>query len=239
MGERGYLRIAHRGASGTRPEHTRVAFERALEIGVDMIELDVQLTRDRRLVVLHDRELGRTVAGRGLVREFRFEELRVLDAGGWFHPVYAGERVLSLDDVLDLTAHRVRLNVEIKSPSADWAETACTLVDLLESRGCLKSTVVSSFEIQALTKIRERSPRVSLGVLWRVPDLAALWQAARELGAASVHPHWSLVNAELVTMAHAAGLSVLVWTVNDTGMMHDLVRLGVDGIMSDFPERLP
>src|SRR5512139_2452165 len=99
-----FLRIAHRGASGTRPEHTRAAFERAVELQVDMIELDVQLTRDRKLVVLHDLDFGRTVAGSGLVRERTLRELRALDAGAWFGPAYAGQAVLSLDDVLDITA---------------------------------------------------------------------------------------------------------------------------------------
>src|SRR5215813_7211563 len=97
-----YLRIAHRGAAGTRPELTRPAFERALEIGVDMIELDVQLTRDQRLVVLHDRSLGRTVAGQGAVRDRTLAELAALDAGRWFGAEYAGTGVPSLDAVLEL-----------------------------------------------------------------------------------------------------------------------------------------
>src|SRR5215470_4251056 len=132
-----WLRIAHRGAAGTRPELTRAAFERALEIGVDMIELDVQLTRDRQLVVLHDLELGRTLQGEGAVREHNFDELRALDAGAWFALEYAGARVPSLAEVLDLTDGKAALNVEVKSPAPDWQPTASAVVDLLTARGRL------------------------------------------------------------------------------------------------------
>jgi glycerophosphoryl diester phosphodiesterase len=239
MTERTYLRIGHRGAAGTRPEHTRAAFERAMEVGVDMIELDVQLTRDGRLVVLHDRELGRTVRGSGLVRDHRFEELQGLDAGSWLGPAYASEPVLSLDDVLDLTAGRAELNVEIKSPEPDWEDTAVVLTDLLKARGRLNSTIVSCFETGALHRVRHRGASTGLGVLWQTTDLNAVWRAAADLRARSVHPHWSLVDAGLVAAAHARGLMLITWTVNEPDLMHHLIQLGVDGIISDFPERLP
>src|SRR5512139_266895 len=104
-----FLRVAHRGAAGSCPEHTRPAFARAIELGVDMIEMDIQLTRDRHLVVLHDRELGRTVSGSGRVRDYDLGDLCSRDAGAWFDAAFAGERVLSLNDVLELTAGRVAL----------------------------------------------------------------------------------------------------------------------------------
>jgi glycerophosphoryl diester phosphodiesterase len=210
-----------------------------MEIGVDMIELDVQLTRDRRLIVLHDRELGRTVTGSGSVRDHRFNELRALDAGAWFDPAYAGENVLSLDEVLDLTAGRAELNVEIKSPEPDWEDTAAVLTDLLKARGRLNSTIVSCFETGALQCVRHRGASIGLGVLWQTTDLDTVWRAAAELRARSVHPHWSLVDAGLIAAAHAGGLLVITWTVNEPEVMRDLIRLGVDGIISDFPERLP
>jgi glycerophosphoryl diester phosphodiesterase len=142
-----YLRIAHRGAAGTRPELTRPAFERALEIGVDMIELDVQLTRDGQLVVLHDRQLGRTVGGEGPVRERALAELQALDAGSWFDARWAGATVPSLDDVLGWTAGRAELNVEIKSPPLDWTATADALLTLLTDRQRLDGTIISSFQM--------------------------------------------------------------------------------------------
>ena len=232
------LRIAHRGAAGTRPELTRPAFERALEIGVDMIELDVQLTRDERLVVLHDRELGRTLQGHGPVRDCTLAELTELDAGAWFALEYAGARSLSLDEVLDLTAGEAALNVEIKSPAADWDATARVLVALLEAKDRLHSTIISSFETGALRAVREHCEEARLGVLWHSRELDPMWLLAEALKARSIHPQWALVDSAVVGQAHDSGLAVIVWTVNEPETIAHLAALGVDGIISDYPERL-
>lgn len=234
-----YLRIAHRGAAGTRPELTRPAFERALELGVDMIELDVQLTRDGRLAVLHDRQLGRTVAGQGPVRERSLAELQALDAGGWFAPRWQGATVPALDDVLAWTAGRAELNVEIKSPAEDWEATAAALLDLLQRRDRLAGTIVSSFQMGALAAVRRRSAAARLGVLWQTADLDPMWQEAAALEALAVHPLWGLVDAQVVAEARRRGRRLIVWTVNDADAIAHLIGLGVDGIISDFPERLP
>jgi glycerophosphoryl diester phosphodiesterase len=233
-----WLRIGHRGAAGSRPELTRPSFERAIEIGVDMIELDVQLTRDGHLVVLHDRDLGRTVPGQGPVREHSLAEIRALDAGAWFGSEYAGARVPSLEEVLRLTAGRVGLNVEIKSPEPDWTVTAAVLAEQLHRHGRAASIVVSSFEMGALRAVRQAAAQARIGVLWQSSDSAAMWAAAEVFGAVSVHPHWRLATPELIAEAHDRGLQVLVWTVNDAADIARLVNAGVDGIISDFPERL-
>lgn len=232
------LKIAHRGAAGTRPELTRPAFERALELGVDMIELDVHLTSDQHLVVLHDRELGRTVQGEGAVRDCALAQLCGLDAGAWFALEYAGETVPSLEQVLDLTAGRAALNVEIKSGAQDWDSTARVLIDLLDAKGRLDSTIISSFEMGALRAVRERSAAARLGVLWHNADLDPMWLLAEGLGAGSIHPLWSLVEAPVVEQAHQRGLAVIAWTVNEPEAISALAALGVDGIISDYPERL-
>lgn len=237
-GDVAWLRIGHRGAAGSRPELTRPSFERAIELGVDMIELDVQLTRDRQLVVLHDRDLGRTVAGTGPVRERSLAELCALDAGAWVGAEYAGARVPSLDEVLELTRARVDLNVEIKSPAPDWTATAAVLGELLRRHARLDGTIVSSFEIGALRAVRQAVAPAKIGVLWQDADLQAMWQAAEELRAVSVHPHRLLVSGGVVREAHARGLRVLVWTVNEPAEIERLDQLGVDGIITDFPERL-
>lgn len=231
------MRIAHRGASGTRPEHTREAFERAVELRVDMIELDVQLTRDAQLVVLHDPYFGRTVAGTGLVRERTLDELRGLDAGSWFDAAYAGAGVLSLADVLDITAGRAMLNVEIKSPDIDWPQTAAALLELLDRRRQVALTVISCFDVGALRCVRSLSSSARLGMLWHDPDPTLLWAHAAAVEAENVHPYWPLVNPDLVATAKQRGLGVLAWTVNDVAVMRQLLAQGVDGIMSDFPER--
>ncbi len=208
-----------------------------MELGVDMIELDVQLTRDRQLVVLHDRELGRTVPGRGAVRDHTLDALRALDAGAWFSPAYAGARVLSLAEVLDLTDGRAALNVEIKSPEPDWEATAEGLVRLLEARGVLQRTVISSFELGALQAVRALAPAARLGVLWQTADLDRAWARAAALGAQSVHLLWGLVDAAAVAAARHRHLTLIAWTVNEAEDIQRLASLGTDGIISDFPER--
>lgn len=232
-----WLRIAHRGASGSAPEHTRPAFERALDLGVDMIELDVQLSRDGELVVIHDLDLQRTTNGTGPVRERSLAELKTLDAGGWYSPQFAGERVLDLGEVIDIVGTRARLNVEVKAPETDWPELAATLIDLLRCRGLMDRTIVSCFQPEALEIVRDRDAAAPVGLLWQDPELAQAWDWARRLGAVSFHPHWMLVSADVVQAAHERGLQVLTWTVNDIDVMCDLLRLGIDGIISDHPAR--
>lgn len=234
---RGWLRIAHRGASGSAPEHTRPAFERALDLGVDMIELDVQLSRDGALVVMHDLDLQRTTNARGAVRERSWPEIKLLDAGAWYGPEFAAQPVLSLDEVIDLVGARARLNVEVKAPEADWPALASTLLATLRRRGLLDGTVISCFEPEALAVVRERDTAAQLGLLWQRTELTQAWEWSRRLDAVSFHPHWMLLSAEVVGEAHARGLQVLTWTVNEIETMRDLVRIGVDGIISDHPER--
>ncbi len=202
-----------------------------------MIELDVQLSRDGELVVIHDHELQRTTTGSGLVREHDFAAIAALDAGSWFSRRFAGERVLSLAQVIQLVDGRVRLNVEIKAPAADWCEVAERLVALLREREMLDATVLSSFEPGALQAVRQRADGARLGLLWSGLDLVAAWRVAADLRAVSIHPHWTLASTPLIEEAHRHGLQVLVWTVNDAGVMRNLLQHGVDGIMSDFSER--
>jgi len=233
-----WLRIAHRGASGSAPEHTRAAFVRALGLGVDMIELDVQLSRDEQLIVIHDHELERTTSGTGLVRHHTLAELRALDAGAWFASGFAGERILTLDEVVELVAGRARLNVELKAPAPDWPILVPRLLAVLGAGGLSASAVVSCFDPEALVAVRALNAGVRLGLLWQHQDVTEAWRWAQELQAVSIHPFWMLVSPDLVAAAHARRLQVLVWTVNDPSTMRALVTKGVDGIMSDFPERL-
>jgi glycerophosphoryl diester phosphodiesterase len=232
-----WLRIAHRGASGSAPEHTRAAFMRALDIGVDMIELDVQLSRDEELVVVHDFELERTTNGRGPVRSHDWADLKTLDAGSWFAAEFAGQRMLTLSEVVDIVDERARLNVEVKPTAGDERILADKLVGLLERRGKLASTVVSCFDFDVLREIRSADEKLKIGLLTHDPDFTRVWRVARELEARSVHPHWALLTPEVLSRARDEGLEVLVWTVNEIDIMSALVDQGVDGIISDYPER--
>lgn len=230
--------IGHRGAAGLAPEHTRPSFERAVALGAEMIELDVQLTRDQQLVVMHDRELGRTEQAAGPVRERTLAELKQLDIGSWFGDEFRDERILTLAEVFELLAGRASLNVEIKSPEPDWEATAHHLVNVLRDAGELDSTVVSSFEMGALAAVRAALPRVQIGVLWHNLDLNRAREWLSRLEATSFHPFCGLVSDDVVRSTHQAGRRVYTWTVNDEDEIERVAADGVDGIISDFPDRV-
>ncbi len=202
-----------------------------------MIEMDVQLTRDEQLVVIHDLDLDRTTNGHGRVRDHDLAALRALDSGGWFDSRFAGERALSLAEVLSFIDGRTRLNIEIKAPAADWDAVVRQLIRLLREHEIVASTVVSCFEPEALAVLRHHAPEVPIGILWQRADLSDAWRWARDLGAASIHPYWPFVSRPLVQAAHTRDLQVLAWTVNEIDAMQRLVRIGVDGLISDYPER--
>lgn len=202
-----------------------------------MAELDVHLTKDGQLVVIHDHELERTTPMRGPVREQTLAELKQIDAGAWFAPEFAGETILGLDDVLAMTSGRIRLNVEIKAPESDWDGVSEKLLETLRRHDAFASTVVSCFDLGALQSLRRADREIALGVLWAQPELDEAWRWCTDVGAVSIHPYWMLANAESVHAAHARGLQVFVWTVNAEEHMQGMLAAGVDGIISDYPER--
>jgi glycerophosphoryl diester phosphodiesterase len=226
------LGVAHRGASLDAPENTLAAFRRALEAGVPAVECDVQRTRDGRLVVIHDQRVDRTTDGRGAVEAFTFGELRCLDAGAWFGPVFAGERVPSLDEVLDLVANRALLFLEIKHGPVFYDGIEAQIAGALRRRGMEAATLVMSFDHPAVRTMRATAPDVATAIIYRgrLADAAA---AARAAGADALCPEWRLVTPEVVAHAHAAGLGVFPWTIDDEESMHRCLAAGVDGVTSN------
>ncbi len=202
-----------------------------------MIEMDVQLTRDDQLVVIHDSDLDRTTTGHGPVRAHDLATLRSLDAGRWFAPGFAGERVMSLEGVLSLISGRARLNIEIKAPAPDWDPVVRQLIVMLRRHQIIASTVISCFEPEALALLRRHASDANIGILWQHKDFAAAWRWAQDLAAVSIHPYWPLISEAVVQVAHARGLQVLAWTVNEVDVMLRLLQMRVDGLISDCPER--
>ena len=227
------LVIAHRGASGTCPENTLVAFARAASLGAPMIELDVQLTCDGEVVVMHDWTLERTTDGAGAVRERTLAEIRQLDAGAWFGATFRGTRVPTLAEVL--SAVSLAVNVELKPVGDDGLEARALAV--VESAGALERVVFSSFEAGALERLRARSARAPLAVLWDTGPIADAVARAERVGARALHLRKDRVTPEALAGAAAAGLPVRAWTVNERGEMDRLVAAGVEGVFTDFPER--
>ena len=227
------LIIAHRGASGTCPENTLVAFARAAALGAHMVELDVQLTRDGAVVVMHDWTLERTTDGSGAVCDRTLAEIRGLDAGAWFGSAFRGTRVPTLAEVL--AAVGLPVNVELKPVGDDGLEARALAV--VESAGALARVVFSSFDAGALERLRACAAGATLAVLWDAGPVADAVGRARRVGARALHLRKDRTTPDALAAAAAAGLPVRAWTVNERGEMDRLVAAGVEGIFTDFPER--
>ena len=235
------LNIAHRGASGHAPANTLTAFALAADMGADGIELDVHLSRDGEVVVIHDATVDATTDGRGRVGEMSLVELRRLDAGSWFGARFAGERIPLLSEVFETVGHRLLVNVEIKvapghHPMAQEAE----VVRLIEDCGMLERVIVSSFSPRSLWRVRALAPHIPLGLLHSKPEPAFLPALLRVLGLdyAALHPRYSQVDARYVARARRWGKRVHAWTVDEAGSMARLRALGVDGIITNYPDVL-
>lgn len=211
------------------------AFEQAVEMGAAFIETDVNLTRDARFVAIHDAVLDRTTNGLGPVRDFTLAELLQLDAGRWFDRRFIDQRIPTLEEVLAFgKAHDVVFYLDIKYRSA-WGMHHALAAALRNPENAAR-TIVISFEPDTLLALRRLNPLVMLGLL--VESGGDIVKKALEAGARQICPRSDLVTQELVEQAHHADLHVVTWTVNDPNEMRRLIGLGVNGIMTDFPDRL-
>ena len=228
------LLIAHRGASAVAPEGTCAAIRAAARSGAGMVELDLQMTRDGRLVVLHDERLNRTTNGSGRLADWRYAALARLDAGSWFHPRFQRERILLLSQALRAVPTPMQINVELKRSlrRRAWRRP---LMRLMRGKRFLPRVLLSSFEPTLLTPLRSSGVRLALICRREADRSLAL---AIRLGCWAWHPFHALVTPRRVALAHAAGLRVHAWTVDDVERARRLIRLGVDGVFTNDPARL-
>lgn len=235
-----FLRIGHRGAAAAAPENTAVSFARALDLSVDMIECDLQLTADGEVVIIHDWTADRTTSGEGEIARLAADDLRGFDAGAWMADEFAGARVPSLAETLDQVLPHARLNLELKSRGTreESARLAVAAAAEVQARDAMGRVVFSSFNPEALLELRAAVPEAPIGVLWSREDYALAFEIAAQLGAVSLHPWAAQVTPELVALAHEAELAVFTWTENEVERIVELARMGCDGIISDWPERL-
>ena len=225
--------IAHRGASVAAPESTRAAILAAARAGASMVELDVQMTRDGRLVVFHDADVRRTTDGTGRVRAMPYARLARLDAGAWFHPRFAGERILLVSQVFRLVPTTMRINLELK-PTRARGLLIRRLRRIIRSTGARGRLLVSSFD-PALLRLLVPA-RLPLALICRRDPERSLRQAIR-LGCAAWHPFHALVTSRRVARAHAAGVAVHAWTVDRAVLARRMRGCGVDGIFTNDPGR--
>lgn len=217
------LVIGHRGASGIAPENTLKSFRIALEMGADMIELDIRQTLDGELVCIHDSELDRTTSGVGQIHKLTLEEIQQVDAG-------SGEQVPLLSDVLDFAKNKIMVNIELKVKDIEQL-----VVDMVTKRSMEQQILVSSFFHESLRQVKEINPAIDTGVLVnKIPE--DVIDYCTQLNTDALNPLFFLLTHELAEELHRFGLKIFPWTVNDPKMVETLLEMSVDGIISDFPE---
>jgi glycerophosphoryl diester phosphodiesterase len=228
--------IGHRGAPGHAPENTMASFRRAVELGATFIETDLRLSHDARFVAMHDATLDRTSNGRGLARDFTLAQLRELDAGSWYGSEFAGEKIPTLEEILGFAREAdVVFYLEIKH-EAGWGVHHGVAAALRAANEPAR-TVVISFDSSMLRNLRSLDAGVLMGLLFENP-IANVVEKAQQVGARQICPRADLVTAQLLSEAQDAGLQVATWTVNEPLQMDALISMGVNGIMTDYPDRL-
>lgn len=243
------LSIAHRGASADAPENTLAAVRRAVELGADVVELDVQRSKDGALVVVHDTTLARTTNVRQVfpgrapwrVADFTHEELQRLDAGSWKSRDHAGERVPTLAEALDvICVSSASLQLELKAPGVypgivtDLVSALTAFPGALELTPAGPRVVVQSFHFAAMKELKTRLPGLTVGLLG-APAVANL--PALSTWADQVNPHHWALDRWYVEQVHRHGMACLVWTVDRPSAMRRALRLGVDGVITNRPDR--
>lgn len=219
------------------PENTLASFERAVGMGADLIELDVHLSADNQVVVIHDETVDRTTTSSGDVAMLSLAELRTLDAGGWYAAAFSGQRIPTLDEVLAWARGRTRVAIEIKSGGHAQPGIEEKLVDLLAQHQMIEDVVVISFDHPTVARVKGLCPDVAIGLLYacRPVDAVAL---ARQANADLLLPHWSYANAEDVAAAHSAGLGVAPWATSEPAILRWLLAIGVDAVGTNHPDRM-
>lgn len=227
--------LAHRGASGYAPENTMSAFRLAIEQRADWLELDVQQTKDGHLVVFHDLRMERTTNGLGALRDLTLEQVQALDAGAWYGPQFAGERVPTFEEVVALARdHGIRIFPEVKDPRfyPGIEERVAAVISAYEYES---NTIVQSFDMASLERLRQINPRLRLAALYTSVNPLRTEPPA---GVSVVGPPWEMVSADpaIVRDAHANGWQVVVWSVDSAAEIRPLLEARVDGIITSRPD---
>jgi glycerophosphoryl diester phosphodiesterase len=234
------LNLGHRGASYDAPENTLPAFRLAAEMGADGVELDVQLSQDGEVVIIHDFHLDKTTTGTGLVKAKTLAELKRLDAGSHFGAAFAQTPMPTLTELFMAMGPVLLYNIELKTMSIRDEGLEAEVIRLIEDHNLQSRTMLSSFNPLALSRAYRVNPNIKRGLLW-APNLPPhlRWQLFRRAARPDMfHPHWQAVSATMLAKEHQQGHLVNVWTCNDPQAMANLIKMGVDSIMTDRPDLL-
>ncbi|MEH7314058.1 glycerophosphodiester phosphodiesterase [Priestia megaterium] len=232
--------VAHRGASAYAPENTIAAFDKAVEMKADYIEIDIQRSKDGKLVVIHDTTVDRTTDGSGKVGNLTFKELRNLDAGSWKGEQFAGAQIPTFDEILDRYHGKIGILIELKAPEL-YPGIEENIAGKLKEQNLDKpqneKIIVQSFNHNSMKKMNELLPKVPIGVLTS-SSADTTEQALQEFSiyADYFNPSYGIVTPDLVNQVHSHGMKIGSWTVRSQEAANFLLNVGVDAIITDYPD---
>ncbi|BAK15246.1 glycerophosphoryl diester phosphodiesterase [Solibacillus silvestris StLB046] len=241
VGERKQVsNVAHRGATAYSPENTIAAFDLAVDMKADYIEIDVQRSKDGELVLIHDTTVDRTTDGTGKVGDLTLEQLRSLDAGSWKGEQFAGEPIPTFEEILDLYRGKVGILIELKAPElypGIEEQVTAALIERNLDKPQNEKIIIQSFNFESMKKMDQLLPRVPIGVLTSNRADTTL-EALKEFSTYAdwFNPSYGVVTEELVNQVHSLGMQIGSWTVRSQEAADFLFEMGVDAIISDYPD---
>lgn len=229
--------FAHRGYSSKYPENTMISFRSAMNYAIDGIELDVHMTKDGHVVVIHDEKVNRTTNGKGYVKDMTLEEIRDLDAGSKFNPLFKGEKIPLLEEVMKLLEPtNLKLNIELKSDVFPYYGMDMEVLKLVEKYGMQHRTIISSFDHETLTRIAVVAPRIETAPLFS-NIIVEPWAYAKRIEADAIHISGYYMMRQTAIEALKEGAKVRVYTINDEAHMDLLWKAQVEGFFTDEVEK--
>ncbi len=228
--------FAHRGFSGKYPENTMLAFEKAIEAGCDGIEFDVQMTKDRELVLIHDETVDRTTNGSGRVCDYTLEELKKLDASAGFVGIYGFNPIPTLREYCAMAQDKsILTNIELKNGVYEYEGMEQMVLDILDEYSMRDKVIISTFNHFSALRMKKLAPDMRCGLLeesWLIDPAGYVEKA----GVECYHPWYCSMTEETVAALHAKGIEINVWTVNTEETMLQMLEAGVDGVITNFPD---
>ncbi len=228
---------AHRGASAYAPENTLAAFDLAHRQNAPAIELDVMLTADQEVVVIHDQTVDRTTDGTGKVSDLHLKDLKELEAGSYFDPAFKDEKIPTLGEVFEAFRGKLYINIELKNYASPRDNLPNLVAQIVQSHEMEEQVIFSSFNPLALLRIRKLLPEVPRGIL-AFPGMGKLWSRpflGQWFSFQAIHPEIQDISAQYIYRCHHQKLMVNTYTVNDPKMMRDFIEWGIDGLITDDP----
>lgn len=233
----GIISVAHRGASSSAPENTMAAFQKGVDQGVDYIELDVHLTKDNHLVIIHDTTVNRTTNGSGYIRNFTLEDIKQLDAGMKFHSTYAGERIITLEELFDELLHKVGMIIEIKNPKLNKGIEEI-LANVINQYNNTENIIIQSMDFESMKIMHELLPEIPVAVLVSRSKHPLSSKQLNQIAEYATYINYNIryLRQTDVEEIHKRDKKVMAWTIRDPKSMQKALDLNVDGIITDYPK---